>query len=278
MENKICLITGGNSGIGKATALELAKKGATVVILCRSKAKGNEAMKDIIAQSGNNKVHLLVADLSSQRMVRQAADEFKQKFDKLDVLINNAAVFLPTRSETEDGIETTFAINYLSHFLLTHLLLDSLEASGEGRIINVASKHNGIKMNFDDLMVKNNYKFYKAVGPTKLGLILFTKELAKKLEGKPVSVNSLHPGIIRTNIMHQLPWILRIIFKLLSANPKKGAKTPVYLATSPMVKGVSGEFFNNCKPEKTTEEANDPKAAKQLWDISMSLLKPGILN
>lgn len=278
MENKICLITGGNSGIGKATALEIAKKGATVVILCRSKAKGNEAMKDIIAQSGNNKVHLLVADLSSQRMVRQAADEFKQKFDKLDVLINNAAVFLPTRSETEDGIETTFATNYLSHFLLTHLLLDSLEASGEGRIINVASKHNGIKMNFDDLMVKNNYKFYKAVGPTKLGLILFTKELAKKLEGKPVTVNSLHPGIIRTNIMHQLPWILRIIFKMLSANPEKGAKTPVYLATSPKVKGVSGEFFNNCKPEKKTEEANDPKAAKQLWDISMSLLKPGILN
>ncbi|HYK74376.1 MAG TPA: SDR family oxidoreductase [Pseudoneobacillus sp.] len=278
MENKICLITGGNSGIGKATALELAKMGATVVILCRSKERGNEAVKDIIEASGNQNVHLIIADLSSQRVVRQAADEFKGKFNKLDVLINNAAVFLPTRSETEDGIETTFATNYLSHFLLTHLLLDSLEASGEGRIINVASKHNGIKMNFDDLMVKNNYKFYKAVGPTKLGLILFTKELAKKLEGKPITVNSLHPGIIKTNIMHQLPWIFRGIFGLMSAKTEKGSKTPVYLATSPEVKGVSGQFFNNCKIEKTIGEANDTKAAKQLWDISMSLLRPGILD
>ncbi|WP_108669982.1 SDR family oxidoreductase [Peribacillus acanthi] len=278
MENKVCLITGGNSGIGKATALELAKNGATVVILCRSKERGNEAVKDIIQHTGNKNVHLLVADLSSQKMVRQAAEEFKQKFDKLDVLINNAAVFLPTRSETEDGIETTFATNYLSHFLLTHLLLDSLEASGEGRIINVASKHTGIKINFDDLMVKNNYAFYKAVGPTKLALILFTKELATKLEGRPITVNSLHPGIIKSNIMHQLPWILRTIFGFMSAKTEKGAKTPVFLASSPEVKGVSGQFFNNCKPEKTTKEANDPEAAKKLWEISMSLLKPGILN
>jgi NAD(P)-dependent dehydrogenase (short-subunit alcohol dehydrogenase family) len=238
MKNKICLITGGNSGIGKATALELAKMGATVVILCRSVEKGQVAQKDIIAQSGNHNVHLLVADLSSQRMVRQAADQFKEKFDKLDVLINNAAVFLSKRSETEDGIETTFATNYLSHFLLSHLLLDSLEASGEGRIINVASKHNGIKMNFDDLMTKNNYSFFKAVGPTKLALVLFTKELAKKLEGRPITVNSLHPGIIKTNIMHQLPWALRTVFKLMSAKTEKGAKTPVYLASSPEVKGI----------------------------------------
>ncbi|NHM30231.1 SDR family oxidoreductase [Neobacillus terrae] len=239
MKNKICLITGGNSGIGKATALELAKMGATVVILCRSNEKGQEARQDIIAQSGNHNVHLLIADLSSQRIVRQAADQFKEKFDKLDVLINNAAVFLPKRSETEDGIETTFATNYLSHFLLTHLLLDSLEASGDGRIINVASKHNGIKMNFDDLMTENNYTFFKAVGPTKLALVLFTKELAKKLEGRPITVNSLHPGIIKTNIMHQLPWILRSIFKLTSASTEKGAKTPVYLASSPEVKGLA---------------------------------------
>lgn len=277
MEKKICLITGGNSGIGKATALELANMGATVVILCRSKERGEEAVKDIIAQSGNEKVHLLVANLSSQRMVQKAADEFRKKFDKLDVLINNAAVFLPERSETEDGIETTFAVNYLSHFLLTHLLLDSLEASGEGRIINVASKHNGIKMNFDDLMVKKNYRFYKAVGPTKLGLILFTKELSKKLEGRPITVNSLHPGIIKTNIMHQLPWILRTIFGLLSAKTEKGSRTPVYLAASPEVKGVSGLFFSNCKPEKTIGEANDPDTAKQLWDVSMNLIKPGML-
>lgn len=278
MKNQICLITGGNSGIGKATALELAKLGATVVILCRSKEKGQDAVREIVEQSGNQDIHLLLVDLSSQRMVRQAADEFKEKFNKLDVLINNAAVFLPNRTETEDGIETTFATNYLSHFLLTHLLLDSLEASGEGRIINVASKHNGIKMNFEDLMVKNKYVFYKAVGPTKLGLILFTKELAKKLDGKSVTVNSLHPGIIKSNLMHQLPWILRKVFLAMSAKTEKGAKTPVYLATSEDVKGVNGQFFVNCKPAKTTVEANDPIAAKRLWDVSMSLLRPDILK
>lgn len=278
MKNKVCLITGGNSGIGKATALELAKMGATVVILCRSKEKGQDAVMEIIEQSGNQDIHLLIADLSNQRMVRQAADEFKEKFNKLDVLINNAAVFLPKRSETEDGIETTFATNYLSHFLLTNLLLDLLEVSGEGRVINVASKHNGIKMNFDDLMLKNNYSFFRAVGPTKLGLILFTKELAKRLEGKPVTVNSLHPGIIKTNLMHRLPWILRSLFSLMSAKTEKGAKTPVYLATSEDVKGINGQFFVNCKQEKTTEAANDLIAAKQLWDISMSLLRPDILK
>lgn len=278
MKKKICLITGGNSGIGKATALELAKMGATVVILCRSKEKGQDAVKEIIEQSGNQDIQLLIADLSNQRMVRQAADEFKEKFDKLDVLINNAAVFLPKRSETEDGIETTFATNYLSHFLLTHLLLDLLEASGEGRVINVASKHNGIKMNFNDLMVKKNYSFFRAVGPTKLGLILFTKELAKRLEGKPVTVNSLHPGIIKTNLMHRLPWVLRSLFSLMSAKTEKGAKTPVYLATSEDVKGINGQFFVNCKLEKTTEVANDPIASKQLWDVSMSLLRPDILK
>lgn len=278
MKNKVCLITGGNSGIGKATAIELAKMGATVVILCRSREKGQAAVQDISSQSGNHNVHLLVADLASQQQVRQAANQFKEKFTKLDVLINNAAVFLAKRSETEDGIETTFATNYLSHFLLTHLLLDSLEASGEGRIINVASKHNGIKMNFDDLMTKNNYTFFKAVGPTKLALILFTKELAKKLEGRPITVNSLHPGIIKTNIMHQLPWILRSIFKIMSASTQKGSKTPVYLASSPEVKGVSGKFFSNCKPAKTSAEADDVSSAKKLWDISMSLLRPDVLK
>ncbi|WML47004.1 SDR family oxidoreductase [Neobacillus sp. PS3-34] len=277
MKGKICLITGGNSGIGKATAIELARKGATVVLLCRSEERGQKAVQEIIEQTGNQQVDLLLADLSSQRSVKNAAEQFKNKYNKLDVLINNAAVFLSKRSETEDGIETTFATNYLSHFLLSHLLMDVLEASGEGRIINVASKHNGIKMNFDDLMTKQNYAFFRAVGPTKLGLILFTKELSKRLTGKPVTVNSLHPGIIRSNLMHDMPWILRTIFKTFSADSKKGAATPVYLATSPEVRGVSGKFFVNCKEADTTAAANDPEAARKLWDISMGLIKPGIL-
>ena len=155
--------------------------------------------------------------------------------------------------------------------------MDSLEASGDGRIINVASKHNGIKMNFDDLMTKQNYSFFRAVGPTKLGLILFTKELSKRLVGKPVTVNSLHPGIIRSNLMHDMPWILRTIFKTFSSSPEKGSVTPVYLASSPDVQGVSGKFFVNGKEAETTAAANDQEAARKLWDISMSLIKPGIL-
>ncbi|MEH7301444.1 SDR family oxidoreductase [Neobacillus drentensis] len=277
MKGKICLITGGNSGIGKATAMELAKKGATVVLLCRNEERGQKARQEIIENTGNSHVDLLLADLSSQRSVKQAAEEFKKKYTKLDVLINNAAVFLSKRSETEDGIETTFATNYLSHFILTHLLLDSLEASGEGRIINVASKHNGIKMNFDDLMTMQNYAFFRAVGPTKLGLILFTNELSKRLAGKPITVNSLHPGIIRSNLMHDMPWFLRTLFKTLSARAEKGAVTPVYLASSPAVEGVSGKFFVNCKEAETTDAAKDQESARKLWDISMSLIRPGIL-
>lgn len=272
------LITGGNSGIGKATALELAKNDMTVVILCRSEERGRAAVKEIILESGNENIHLIVADLSSQLQVKKAAEEFKQKFNKLDVLINNAAVFLPKRSVTEDGIEITFATNYLSHFLLAHLLLDSLEASGEGRIINVASKHNGIKMNFDDLMVERNYAFYKAVGPTKLALILFTKELAKRLKGRHITVNSLHPGIIKSNIMHQLPWFLKTIFGLISSKTENGAVTPVYLASSPHVKGISGEYFEKCKAVQTLPNANDPETAERLWDVSMKLLRPDVLD
>jgi NAD(P)-dependent dehydrogenase (short-subunit alcohol dehydrogenase family) len=277
MKGKICLITGGNSGIGKATAMELARKGSTIVLMCRNEERGQKARQEIIENTGNSHVDLLLADLSSQSSVKQAAEDFKKKYNKLDVLINNAAVFLSKRSETEDGIETTFATNYLSHFILTHLLLDSLEASGEGRIINVASKHNGIKINFDDLMTKQNYAFFRAVGPTKLGLILFTNELSKRLAGKPITVNSLHPGIIRSNLMHDMPWVLRTLFKTLSARAEKGAVTPVYLASSPAVEGVSGKFFVNCKEAETTDAAKDQDSARKLWDISMSLIKPGIL-
>lgn len=273
MKNKICLITGGNSGIGKAAAIQLAKKGATVVILSRSKERGEQAVKDVIALSGNSNIDLLVADLASQKSVRNAVQEFKSKYNSLHVLINNAAVFLPNRTETEEGIESTFAINYLSHFLLTDLLIDVLKTSAPSRIINVASKHSGITINFDDLMLTKKYSVIKAVGPTKLALVLFTKELAKRLDGSGVTVNSLHPGIVKSNLLNNMPWFLRKVSNLFSVSPEKGAETVVYLATSKEVEEVSGGFFVNCKRVKTTAIADDEYLALRLWNKSMELIK-----
>lgn len=272
MKSKICLITGGNSGIGKATAIQLAKQGATVVILSRSKERGQQAVKDIITLSGNTNIDLLVADLASQKSVRNAVQEFKSKYNSLHVLINNAAVFLPNRTETEEGIESTFAINYLSHFLLTDLLIDVLKSSAPSRIINVASKHSGITMNFDDLMLTKKYSVIKAVGPTKLALVLFTKELAKRLDGSGVTVNSLHPGIVKSNLLNKMPWFLRKVFHLFAVSPEKGADTVVYLAASKEVEGVSGGFFVNRKRVKTTDIADDEAIALRLWNKSVELI------
>jgi NAD(P)-dependent dehydrogenase (short-subunit alcohol dehydrogenase family) len=272
LKGKVCLVTGGNSGIGKATALELAKKGATVVVLCRSRERGEAAVRDLQRDSGNPNVELLVADLASQASVRQAAAEFQERFKHLHVLVNNAAVFLPERRETVDGIEETFAVNYLSHFLLTHLLLDLLKASAPARIVNVASKTSFIKLDLDDLMLtKRKYSVMAAVAPTKLGLVLFTKELATRLKGTEVTVNSLHPGVVKTNLLKDMPRWMKIFFTLPAVGPEKGARTSVYLASAPEVQRVSGEFFADCKIAKTTGVANDPELCKRLWEISMNL-------
>lgn len=271
--NKIVLITGGNSGIGKATAKGIAKTGATVIIGCRNEQKGLAAIEDIKKASGNNNIELLLIDLASMQSVHKAVADFKSRHNQLHVLINNAAIFNPVREETEDGLEKTFETNYLSHFLLTHLLLDTLKASAPSRIINVASKHFGIKINFDDLQTTKKYSFMKAVGPTKLGLIMFTKELAKKLEGTGVTVNALHPGLANSNLLNNIPAFIRIMFKMISGSPEKSAETSIYLATSPEVENVSGKYFEKKKEVKTGANANNEEENKRFWDISMKLAK-----
>jgi NAD(P)-dependent dehydrogenase (short-subunit alcohol dehydrogenase family) len=273
MKNKIVLITGGNSGIGKATAIGIARSGATVIIACRSKERGTQAVLDIKKASGNNNVDLLLVDLASQKSVRAAVADFKSSYNQLHVLINNAAVFLGKREETEDGLEKTFATNYLSHFLLTNLLLDTLKASAPARIINVASKHFGIKVNFDDLQTKQNYSFMKAVGPTKLEMIMFTRELAKKLEGTGVTVNCLHPGLAKSNLLKDIPALPRILFTLISTTPEKCAETSIYLALSPDVENVSGIYFEKKKDVKPGENASNPDNNRRLWEVSMELAK-----
>ncbi|MFI5164465.1 MAG: SDR family oxidoreductase [Bacteroidia bacterium] len=273
MKNKIVLITGGNSGIGKATAIGLAKLGATVIIACRSKEKGEKAVAEIKKASGNQNVELLLVDLASQKSVRAAAEEFKSRFKQLHVLINNAGVFLRNREETEDGLEKTFATNYLSHFLLTHLLLDLLKASASSRIINVASKHFGVKINFDDLQTTKNYSFMKAVGPTKLGLILFTKKLSKQLEGTGVTVNALHPGLAKSNLLNGMSGMVRFIFNLMMTSPEKCAETSIYLASSKDVEKVSGKYFEKCKEVPAGKNTNSEEDINKLWDVSMKLSK-----
>lgn len=271
MKNKIVLITGGNSGIGKATATGIAKTGATVVIACRSRERGLKAVEEIKQASGNSNVELLIVDLASQRSVRNAVEEFKKRFNRLDVLINNAGVFLRKREETEDGVEKTFATNYLSHFLLTHLLLDTLKASAPSRIINVASKHSGIKIDFDDLMTVNKYSFLKAVGPTKLAMIMFTRELAKQLEGTGVTVNALHPGLAKSNLLNDMNGFVKFAFNLVMTTPEKCAETSIYLATSPEVAGVSGKYFEKKREVKPGPNATNEENNERLWEVSMKM-------
>jgi retinol dehydrogenase 14 len=277
MTGKICLITGGNSGIGKATAVRLAKMGATVVIVSRNKEKGETALTDIIAKSGNKNVELILADMSSQDSIYKLAEEFKGRHEKLHLLINNAGVYLTKRSETEDGLESTFAINHLGPFLLTSLLLDTLKASAPSRIVNVTSDaHKGAKIDFDDLQGEKKFSGWQAYGRSKLAMILFTHELAKKLEGTGVTVNSAHPGVVRTNFAKNNGGIVMLGFRFLGIffiSPESSAKRILYVATSRDLDGVTGKYFTKMHETRSSPESYDDDAARRLWLVSEQLAK-----
>ncbi|MFW9784188.1 MAG: SDR family oxidoreductase, partial [Candidatus Heimdallarchaeota archaeon] len=202
MEGKICIITGANSGIGRATAISLAKLNATVIMLCREKETGEIAQNQIIDQTGNSRVDLLACDLSSQKQIHKFVEAFKQKYQNLHILINNAGIMASKRKISVDGFEMNFAVNFLAPFLLTNLLLDYLIKSAPSRIINVSSAaHKMAKLNFDDLQYeKRSYHLHKAYGSSKLSLMLFSYELSRRLEGTGVTVNTLHPGVVNTNL------------------------------------------------------------------------------
>src|SRR5215217_1675484 len=242
MGEKVCLITGATSGIGKATAMGLASMGASVVMVGRDRGRGEAAMAEIRGKSANASVDLLLADLSSQEEIHRLADVFKESYPRLDVLINNAGVIRSKRIMTADGIEMTFAVNHLAYFLLTKVLLDVLKASAPSRIVNVASgDHSNATIDFDDLQGEKGYKGAKAYSQSKLANVLFTYELARRLEGTGITANCLHPGAgVRTNFGSGVSGVFGFMVRALRPlmiSPEKGAETSIYLASSPEVEG-----------------------------------------
>ncbi len=281
MVGKICLVTGANSGIGYAISLGLAKMGATVVMVCRNKSRGGTALTKIKKKSDNNSISLLLADLSSQTAIRQLDTDFKKKFKKLDILINNAGVITQQRMVTEDGLEMQFALNHLCPFLLTDLLLDSLKKSDSARIINISSNaHRTVSINFEDLQSNQTYKSIEVYNRTKLCNVLFTYELARQLNGTHITANCLHPGVIRTKLLSEFisinefiggKWGLNFIRWLRYSTPAKGAETPLYLASSSELERVSGKYFDNKKIVDSSKYSYELTTAKKLWKISKSL-------
>jgi retinol dehydrogenase-14 len=270
IRGKTCLITGSNSGIGKATALGLARLGATVVMVCRDQRKGEAAQAEIKTKSGNPAVDLLIADLSSQQAIRQLAREVTERYPQVHVLLNNAGVSPNHRTLTVDGIETTLAVNHLAPFLLTNLLLDHLKASAPARIVTVASTAQSA-INFDDLQGEKRFSMMDAYGQSKLANILFTQELARRLEGTGVTANCLHPGVVATNLARDFNPIFRALVGILFTSPEKGAETSIYLASSPDVEGMNGTFFLKKGKVRSLLEAYDLATAQRLWQISEQL-------
>ena len=272
MKNKIVLITGANSGMGKATAMELAKKGAHIVMVCRNRQTGEEAQKEIIAGSGNKDVDLLIADLSSLHAIRHLAQEFKSKYNHLDILINNAGLAFSKRHASVDGIEMTFAVNHLGYFLLTNLLLDSLKATPSARVINIASStHKQAKIDLKDLELKNNYSLFAAYNQSKLCNMLFTYELARKLKGIPITVNAVNPGPVKTGLARDMGAFFQWMAKTFFPSAEKASATAIYLASSPEVEGVTGKYFEKCKAVPSSALSNDETVAKKLWEVSAKM-------
>ena len=275
MRDKVCLVTGATSGIGRVTARALADRGATTVLVARDAARGAATVDDIKRATGNDRVDLLVADLSSQAQIRRLVEEFLRRYSRLDVLVNNAGALFMRRRESVDGIEMTLALNHLAPFLLTNLLVPTLKASAPARIVTVASAaHNGATFPFDDPQQRRGYRGLQVYGESKLANIMFTYELARRLTGADVTANALHPGFVASNFGKGESWPMRAAMTLASLfaiSPEQGADTSIYLATSEDVAGVSGKYFDKRKPVQSSAASYDEDAARRLWELSAQL-------
>ncbi|XP_065890833.1 retinol dehydrogenase 13-like [Dysidea avara] len=273
LDGKMVIITGANTGIGKETAIDLAKRNARVILACRSQEKGKKAEVDVRRESGNNDVHFRQLDLSSFTSIRKFAKEVLEEESCVDILINNAAVGVCPYMKTEDGFETQFGVNHLGHFLLTNLLLDKIKQAPEGRIVNVSSIAHTLcgPLDLDTINSEEKYSSFGAYNKSKLANVLFTKQLAKRLEGTNVTTNCLHPGGVDTELQRHLMILLIMKFLcgwLVLKTVKQGAQTSIHLAVSEDVKEISGEYFSDCKLTAPSKHALDEEAAENLWKRS----------
>lgn len=275
LQGRVCLVTGANSGVGFEAARQLAALGADVTLLCRDAARGEAARVAIVEATGNSLVQLLPADMSSQRQIREAAARFRAMHDRLDILVNNAGAMFPSRELTEDGIERTFAVNHLGYFLLTTLLLDRVEVSAPARIVNVASSaHGRARIDFSDLSGEHSWSTMGAYGRSKLANVMFSYELARRLEGGAVTVNAIHPGLVATNLgsgVRWIRWLTRPVQRLMTQSPEAGAAV-VRLVTAPELEGVSGRYFSKWDEQRSSERSYDIEAQQRLWAVSEQLV------
>jgi NAD(P)-dependent dehydrogenase (short-subunit alcohol dehydrogenase family) len=274
MQDKVVLVTGSNTGIGQATALGLAKMGATVLMHGRDREKTQAALAQVKAESGNPQVELFLADLSRQAEVRRLAAEVLAKHPRLDVLINNAALMPSQRQVGPDGLEMQLAINHLAYFLLTQLMLDAVKASPQGRIVNVASNiHLGASLDLDNLGGERNYGFGGTgqYGRTKLMNVMFSLELAQKLAGTAITCNSLHPGVIKTQLLRDKPFFVKAVFGLFSKSAEDGAATSLHLASSEEGGRVTGKYFSEGKITPHNPQADDAALRAKLWQVSAEM-------
>ena len=276
MHGKICMVTGATAGIGEVTAQALARMGADVILVGRSQQKCADTVTRIKEKTGNSSVECLLADLSSQAQIRELVAQFHNRYDRLDVLVNNAGGAFIWRQESVDGIEMTFALNHLNYFLLTNLLLDTIKNSSPARIVNVSSNsHYGANINFEDLEGKRKYWWNTAYGQSKLANVMFTYELARRLEGTKVTVNALNPGFVATDIGKNNGWYTRLVLwflRLWALTPQEGARTNVYLASSHEVEGVTGKYFFKEKQVESDPASYDLEAARRLWEVSAEMV------
>jgi NAD(P)-dependent dehydrogenase (short-subunit alcohol dehydrogenase family) len=268
MKGKIVLITGATSGLGKESTLALARLGANIVMTTRDMQKGEQTKQELIVSTQNQNIDVMLCNLASFVSIRTFCAEFLEKYKALHVLVNNAGVSNFHRKISKDGIEETFAVNYLAPFLMTNLLLERIKESTPSRIVNVVSGFHSGTIQFDDLEFTKNYSGFKVYGHSKVALILFTRLLAEKLEGSGVIVNCANPGMSRTNIGQDAGAVMRMFFKILAKSPVKGAQTAVYLASDPDLT-ISGEYFEKKQVKQINTETYDMDAANKLWDASV---------